>query len=991
MATVAQTAYPTLPANFSLKLLNKQYQPTNYELEWLSAIRKPIQRLGFLVQLKTLQRLGYVVSPLDCPDTLIKYLAKLTGITTLPSAKDWAAYIKSTARTKHLAQIREFVGVKLLQEADWAWLKTVARRAALVKDAVNDILNVSLEELIHHRFELPGFTRLLRLARTARNEVNTEYYRAIYDELRPESIAELDQLLIKDVNESYSAWQRLKREPKKPSAREIRSYIQHVTWLKSLSEQMPQIRLPATKLSQFMLEARALDAKDMRELKPLKRYALAVLLIRGQHGKALDDVADIMIRILRGLESVAKKNYDQHILNRQKESEALVRGYFDAMAAFGSEGTAEERIDAIQKTFSPDLTTQMAKCQEYLAAVAHGFLPFMLQPYHQKRSLLFLCLEAMELRSTSTDQSTISLIANLQSLRNSHKEMLPVSQLQSDEFDLLTLLSPQWQNIIRRDVAGNALYHRKLYELACFSMIRRELQSGDLHVVHAREYDDYREDLVSWEEYQQEIDRYAQEVEQPVNDAERFVTELQLELSELATTVDLTFPGNSHAQFIDGRLSLKKSNTARPVAAVQRLDTAIVDGMEPSSIVDILTDCEHWLELHKLIHTAAGNQVKIEFPEQRFLTTLFCYGCNLGPAQTSRSVKGFTQKQVAWLNLRHVTEERLEKALTKVVNAYNQFDLPKYWGSGKHASADGTKWELYEQNLMSEFHIRYGGYGGIGYYHVSDTYIALFSHFIPCGTYEGVHILDIVQKNDSDIQPDTLHGDTQSQSYTVFGLAHLLGIKLMPRIRNIQDLSLYRPSKDTKYQHIDALFKGSIDFDLIQARLPDMLRVVVSIKLGRITPSTLLKRLGTFSRKNKLYFAFRELGRLIRTMFLLNYIDNHELRQLIHAETNKSEAFNDFTKWLFFGNDGIIAENIRHEQQKIVKYNQLVANMVILYNTEKMTKLLKKLAEAGHEVTPETLAGLSPYRTSHINRYGDYHIDINRKTEPLDFTVKVIE
>ena len=262
-----------------------------------------------------------------------------------------------------------------------------------------------------------------------------------------------------------------------------------------------------------------------------------------------------------------------------------------------------------------------------------------------------------------------------------------------------------------------------------------------------------------------------------------------------------------------------------------------------------------------------------------------------------------------------------------------------------------------------------------------------------CGSpdYEGVHILDIVQKNDSDIQPDTLHGDTQSQSYTVFGLAHLLGIKLMPRIRNIQDLSLYRPSKDTKYQHIDALFKGSIDFDLIQARLPDMLRVVVSIKLGRITPSTLLKRLGTFSRKNKLYFAFRELGRLIRTMFLLNYIDNHELRQLIHAETNKSEAFNNFTKWLFFGNDGIIAENIRHEQQKIVKYNQLVANMVILYNTEKMTKLLKKLAEAGHEVTPETLAGLSPYRTSHINRYGDYHIDINRKTEPLDFTVKVIE
>lgn len=138
--------------------------------------------------------------------------------------------------------------------------------------------------------------------------------------------------------------------------------------------------------------------------------------------------------------------------------------------------------------------------------------------------------------------------------------------------------------------------------------------------------------------------------------------------------------------------------------------------------------------------------------------------------------------------------------------------------------------------MMSQYHIRYGGYGGIGYYHVSDTYIALFSHFIPCGTYEGVYILDVLQKNESDIQPDTLHGDTHAQSYTVFGLSHLLGIKLMPRIRNIHDLRFFRPDKNAKYQHIDSLFSGSIDFELIRKYLPDMLRVMVSIKLGRITP-----------------------------------------------------------------------------------------------------------------------------------------------------------
>ena len=128
--------------------------------------------------------------------------------------------------------------------------------------------------------------------------------------------------------------------------------------------------------------------------------------------------------------------------------------------------------------------------------------------------------------------------------------------------------------------------------------------------------------------------------------------------------------------------------------------------------------------------------------------------------------------------------------------------MPKLWGSGKSASADGTKWDLYEQNLLSEYHIRYGGYGGIGYYHVSDNYIALFSHFIPCGVWETVYILDGLMNNESDIQPDTLHADTQGQNLPVFGLAYLLGIKLMPRIRNWTDLKLFRPSKDSKYEHI---------------------------------------------------------------------------------------------------------------------------------------------------------------------------------------------
>jgi TnpA family transposase len=341
------------------------------------------------------------------------------------------------------------------------------------------------------------------------------------------------------------------------------------------------------------------------------------------------------------------------------------------------------------------------------------------------------------------------------------------------------------------------------------------------------------------------------------------------------------------------------------------------------------------------------------------------------------------------VNQRHVTEETLEEAITRVINAYNRFALPKAWGTGQRAAADGTKWDIYEQNLLSEYHVRYGGYGGIGYYHVSDTYIALFSHFMPCGVWEAVHILDGLLQNRSDIQPDTIHGDTQAQSTTVFALAYLLGIKLMPRIRNWKDLKLFRPDKGTRYEHIDSLFSEAVDWQLIETHYPDMLRVAMSIKAGQVTAATILRRLGTYSRKNKLYFAFQELGRVIRTMFLVNYLSDAELRRTITATTNKCEAYNGFTQWVAFGGGSVIAENNRDDQRKIIKYNHLVASLVIIHSVDTMTKGLDQLESEGKEFSREALGMLSPYRTEHINRFGDYTLNLERQPKPLAFKTQL--
>ncbi|MEQ9443916.1 MAG: Tn3 family transposase, partial [Cyclobacteriaceae bacterium] len=153
-----------------------------------------------------------------------------------------------------------------------------------------------------------------------------------------------------------------------------------------------------------------------------------------------------------------------------------------------------------------------------------------------------------------------------------------------------------------------------------------------------------------------------------------------------------------------------------------------------------------------------------------------------------------------------------------------------------------------------------------------------------------------------------------------------------------------------------------------------------------------LKLIGRFTgriRKNKLYFAFRELGRVIRALFLLDYTFDTELRKTIHAATNKSEEFNQFADWLAFASK-VIPENLRHEQTKIIKYNHLVANLVILYNVDEMTRVLDDLLQEGYPIDEDLLKNLSPYRTEHINRFGSYTLNTDQKVTPLKYDVQLI-
>lgn len=979
MPSSSDTAYPMLKTTLQQKELEQCFTPNEVEMNLaLRSANGKAGRLCFLVLLKSFQRLGYFPMINDAPEKLIRHIALCLKYSKLPEIADYDA---SGTRQRHQVLIREFMGFLPFDEESKKSLLNAVKEAALTKEDPADIINVGIEELVRLRIELPGFSTILKMAMYARKQINSHFYSQISLELGEKGRSLIDALF--KVASSKSDWEMLKKDPGKPTVNNLRQLVAQMEWLKTWYLDLTALKnLPDAKLRNFAAQAKSLDSARMSEMKTDKRYALAMCLIKIQLARRLDDLGDILVKRMQTIHTKAKEALEEYRKKHQQETEYLIGKLHDVLVAM-RDVEKDVRLEAVEIAAGDDTDKSIERCEEFAAYANDNYSSFLWQFHIGHRPVLFRVLDKLNLESTSTDKGTETLIKFIIENRSSRSEFVNVADL-----DLSWVSEKWWMTLCPKGSSSRVLVYRKHFEVCVFSHIVNELKSGDLCIRGSDRFSDYTEQLISWSEFHELAPTYCKQAGLDIH-AGKSINKLLVELTAVAKTVDRDFPDNQSIRIENGEPVLCILDRKQKPLQLTKLLKLIDERVEHISILDVFMDLERWTNFTKPLGPVSGFDTKIDNPALRYVATIFCYGCGLGPSQTARSLKVLDRRQIGWINQRHITEDLLDKMIIQIINAYNQFQLPKSWGTGKSASADGTKWNLYEQNLLSEYHIRYGGYGGLGYYHVSDTYVALFSHFIPCGVWEAVYILDGLLENKSDIQPDTLHADTQGQSTPVFGLAHLLGIKLMPRIRNWKDLKFFRPTKDARYQHIDELFKDTIDWDLITTHWDDLLRIVISIKTGRISASAILRRLGTYSRKNSLYKAFCELGNVIRTIFLLKYISDPLLRSTIQAATCKSESFNDLIKWIRFGSDGTLKENDRDEQRKLIKYNHLVANLIIFHNICTLTRLLNELAQEGYEFDEETIGALSPYIRDHINRFGAYVLNSMRRQGLPSYTVTI--
>jgi hypothetical protein len=129
---------------------------------------------------------------------------------------------------------------------------------------------------------------------------------------------------------------------------------------------------------------------------------------------------------------------------------------------------------------------------------------------------------------------------------------------------------------------------------------------------------------------------------------------------------------------------------------------------------------------------------------------------------------------------------------------------------------------------------------------------------------------------------------------------HLLGFRFAPRIRDLGDTKLYIPKGDATYEALKPMIGGTLNIKHVRAHWDEILRMATSIKQGTATASLMLRKLGSYPRQNGLAVALRELGRIERTLFILDWLQSVELRRRVHAGLNKGERATRWPAPVFF-------------------------------------------------------------------------------------------
>lgn len=508
----------------------------------------------------------------------------------------------------------------------------------------------------------------------------------------------------------------------------------------------------------------------------------------------------------------------------------------------------------------------------------------------------------------------------------------------------------------------------RLWEIAILFHLRDGLRSGNLWLAQSRRFGDMKQVLVSQAAAHQ-CARLAVPLRADVWIAER-QTRLEQRLADLGRAARTgTIPGGA---ITDGALAIEKLDAAVPEGA-EDLVLNLYNQVPPARITDILIEVDDavgFSEAFTHLRTGAPSSDRIGL-----LNVILAEGINLGLRKMADAISTHTFWELIRIARWHVEGDAYDRALARVIQAQANLPMTQYWGMGKSASSDGQFFPASEQGeAMNLVNAKYGNTPGLkAYSHVNDHYAPFSTQLIPATASEAPYILDGLLMNETGRKVREQFTDTGGFTDHVFGLCSILDFKFCPRIRDLPSHKMYAFSPASVPANLRPMIGGKINQALIERNWPDILRIAATIAAGAIAPSQILRKLASYPRQNELATALREVGRIERTLFMIDWILDADLQRKTQLGLNKGEAHHALKRAISFHRRGEIRDRSSEGQHYRIAGMNLLAAIIIYWNTAKLGLAVAADSANGKPPKPELLKHVSPLGWEHINLTGEYH------------------
>jgi TnpA family transposase len=925
--------------------------------------RGEAQRRRFAVQLCMLRTYGrFLPKAVPAPTAITNHLARQLD---LPLVLLGDVPGRLATETDPFHHIRTYLGWQPFDDTSRVRLITWLNQRA-TDDLLPSILVSRAEDILRAwKIVVPARSTLDELVASVTARVQGDVYTRITSRLTPAFIQAIDELLQVPLGGHRSMLFQLKEYPAEASYTVILRYIEHYHFLRDFGVDSIDLDGISPPTMRYLADqGKRYDVHTLRRFPEAKRYSLTACFLVEIHKTILDHIVSLPDQLLTKKIREARNAFETRYRQVRRQSRrGCAKLITTGQTLLDPERAPETTLaDWLHELDEASLREAVRTCAERQYLEERGEIDTLRARYPGLRRYC-PAFFALPFQSEPGSDALLQGLDLVQQLDNGTWQTLP----------------PQAPTAFVPGKFHTALHQadttvdRRTWELGLAVAVRDGLRSGDVYLPESRRHVSFANLIYDPTRWQHERDLAYTELALP-QQPDDFITRLQQAFDAAAQEAARGLPGNDFVTIRHNRLHLKRRDALELPPRLQQLRRTIEGALPLGRIETLLSQVDAWCDFTRVFRRPNDRAARIPDFFTTLLATLIAHGTNLGIATMAHSVEGITVDMLQDMSQGCLREDTLNAANTILVNYHHQLPLSAVWGDGTVSSSDGQRFGLQANSLLGSLYPRYFGYYDKAltvYTHTSDQHSVLHTQVIACSVREAIYVLDGLLNNDTILRPTEHFVDQHGFPDQLFGLCHLLGFSLMPRL-NVSKQTLYKLDRTQSYGALDDVITGTIDTELIREQWDQLVRVVASLRNRTAPAHVVLRRLASSAPSDRLAKALTALGRALRSFYLFRYIQEEGLRARMQLQLNRGEGRHQVARRLFFAKQGAFQTGDYEEIMNKATCLSLLSNAAVVWNTVQMSRIIEQLRARDETITNTDLARISPMAFSHIIPNGTY-------------------